>query len=250
MNLKKVVINKMMIMKKCMLVLCILGFLNVAYGQTNTFPPSGNVGIGTVSPILGSLTIAAPDKNTLSAIAIRQNNNTAFGFDFGLDQAVDGCGYLFAINGIKKVGLMRFDRNNYTVTFNGGNVGIGTDTPREKLSVNGKIRAHEIKVETANWPDYVFAKDYQLPSLKETEKHILEKGHLEGIPSAEEVKSNGINVGEMNAKLLQKIEELTLLMIQLNKKVEQQSATIERQEGKLQQFQDQMKSLNNKKDAN
>jgi len=73
---------------------------------------------------------------------------------------------------------------------------------------------------------------------------------LEGIPSAEEVKSNGINVGEMNAKLLQKIEELTLIMIQLNKKVEQQSLTIERQEGKLQQFQDQMKSLNNKKDAN
>jgi len=221
-------------MKKCLLVLCILGFLNVVYGQTNTFPPSGNVGIGTVSPILGSLTIAAPDKNTLSAIAIRQNNNTAFGFDFGLDQAVDGCGYLFAINGIQKVGLMRFDRNNYTVTFNGGNVGIGTDTPREKLSVNGKIRAHEIKVETANWPDYVFAKDYKLPSLQETEQHIKENGHLQGIPSADEVKAKGIDLGDMNAKLLQKIEELTLYLIEMKKENEQerskQQERIEKQE--------------------
>jgi hypothetical protein len=100
-----------------------------------------------------------------------------------------------------------------------GDVGIGTITPKEKLSVNGKIRAHEIKVETANWPDYVFAKGYQLPSLDDTEKHIKEKGHLPGIPSAEEVKNNGIDLGDMNAKLLQKIEELTLQLIEVNKEV-------------------------------
>jgi hypothetical protein len=103
---------------------------------------------------------------------------------------------------------------------NDGNIGIGTITPREKLSVNGKIRAHEIKVETANWPDYVFTKDYQLPSLAETEKHIQEKGHLPGIPSAVEVKANGIDLGDMNAKLLQKIEELTLHLIEQQKKNE------------------------------
>jgi len=158
-------------------------------------------------------------------------------------------GYLWSSAGGLHWGKGSF-LNSITID-NSGNAGIGTmETKGYKLAVNGKVRAHEIKVETANWPDYVFAKDYQLPSLKETEKHILEKGHLEGIPSAEEVKSNGINVGEMNAKLLQKIEELTLIMIQLNKKVEQQSLTIERQEGKLQQFQGQIKSLNNKKDAN
>lgn len=100
-----------------------------------------------------------------------------------------------------------------------GNVGIGTKSPAEKLSVKGKIRAQEVKVETANWPDYVFAKDYQLPSLKETEQHIQEKGHLPGIPSAAEVKANGIDLGEMNTKLLKKIEELTLHLIDLNKKV-------------------------------
>jgi len=114
-----------------------------------------------------------------------------------------------------------------------GNVGIGTATPNAKLTVNGNIRAKEIKVETANWPDYVFAKDYQLPSLKETEQHIKEKGHLPGIPSAEEVKTNGVNLGEMNAKLLKKIEELTLILIQLNNKVEQQSETLEKQQKQL-----------------
>lgn len=116
---------------------------------------------------------------------------------------------------------------------NNGNVGIGTATPNAKLAVNGTIRAQEIKVETANWPDYVFAKDYPLPSLKETEQHIKDKGHLPGIPSAEEVKANGVDLGEMNAKLLKKIEELTLILIQLNKKVEQQSETLEKQQKQL-----------------
>lgn len=99
-----------------------------------------------------------------------------------------------------------------------GSVGIGTYNPREyKLAVNGKIRAQEIKVEASPWPDYVFTKSYQLPTLQETERHIKEKGHLPGIPSAAEVKANGIDLGEMNAKLLQKTEELTLHLIEENK---------------------------------
>ncbi len=100
-----------------------------------------------------------------------------------------------------------------------GNVGIGLSNPTEKLSVNGKIRAKEIRVENANWPDFVFAKSYSLPTLKETEAHIKEKGHLPGIPSAAEVKDNGVDLGEMNAKLLQKIEELTLYLIEQNKEI-------------------------------
>lgn len=100
-----------------------------------------------------------------------------------------------------------------------GNVGIGTLLPGEKLSVNGNIRAREIKVENGNWPDYVFTRDYQLPTLQETEKHIKDKGHLPGIPSAAEVKANGVDLGGMNAKLLQKIEELTLHAIEQNKKI-------------------------------
>ena len=101
-----------------------------------------------------------------------------------------------------------------------GSLGIGTTDPKGyMLAVNGKIRAQEIKVETANWPDYVFAKGYQLPSLEEMEKHIQEKGHLPGIPSAKEVKENGISLGEMNNKLLQKIEELTLHLIRQDREI-------------------------------
>ncbi|WP_146186674.1 hypothetical protein [Pedobacter sp. HMWF019] len=109
-----------------------------------------------------------------------------------------------------------------------GNVGIGTqDTRGYKLAVSGNMIAESVKVQLRSaWPDYVFTKDYALPSLEETEKHIKEKGHLEGIPSAGEVKNSGIDLGEMNAKLLKKIEELTLQVIELNKTVKQQQLQI------------------------
>lgn len=96
-----------------------------------------------------------------------------------------------------------------------GNVGIGTASPTETSSVNGKIRAKEIKVETANWPDYVFEESYQLPDLKETEHFIKTNKHLPGIPSAKEIEECGVSLGEMNAKLLKKVEELTLYLIDL-----------------------------------
>jgi len=113
-----------------------------------------------------------------------------------------------------------------TVTDGEGRVGIGTATPAEALSVNGKIRSKEIKVETNGWSDFVFAKDYVLPTLQETEKHIKEKGHLSGIPSAAEVEKNGIELGDMNKKLLQKIEELTLYLIEMKKENEVQNKAI------------------------
>ncbi len=121
-------------------------------------------------------------------------------------------------NGLSRTGTAYF--NGTGASYFAGNLGLGTpDTKGYKLAVNGKVRAHEIKVETANWPDYVFAKEYSLPSLNETEKHIQEKGHLPGIPSAAEVKSNGVDLGAMNAKLLQKIEELTLHQIRQEKEM-------------------------------
>lgn len=72
----------------------------------------------------------------------------------------------------------------------------------------------------ANWPDYVFAPGYSLPSLSELEKFIIANRHLPEMPSAEEVKENGVAVGEINALLLKKVEELTLYMIEANKKIE------------------------------
>jgi hypothetical protein len=105
------------------------------------------------------------------------------------------------------------------LTINNGNVGIGIKTPLNKLDVNGTIHSQEVKVDMNGWSDFVFKKEYSLPTLTEVEKQINEKGHLENIPSEEEVLKNGINLGEMNAKLLQKIEELTLYMIAVHKKV-------------------------------
>ncbi len=100
-----------------------------------------------------------------------------------------------------------------------GNVGIGTMNPTYKLSVNGNVRSKEVIVES-NWADYVFQDDYELPSLKETEKFIQQNKHLPGIPSAKEIQENGLAVGELQTKMMAKIEELTLHIIALEKKIE------------------------------
>jgi len=108
--------------------------------------------------------------------------------------------------------------SRFTIMDN-GNVGIGITNPSNKLDVNGTIHSKEVKVDMTGWSDFVFKKEYNLPTLEQVEKHITEKGHLENIPSEEEVLKNGINLGEMNAKLLQKIEELTLYMIEMKKDI-------------------------------
>ncbi|SDF21558.1 Fibronectin type III domain-containing protein [Pricia antarctica] len=102
-------------------------------------------------------------------------------------------------------------------------MGIGTtDTQGYALAVAGDVVAESVKIALqTNWPDFVFEKEYALPSLYEVERHIREKGHLSGLPSADEVKANGIDLGEMNALLLQKIEELTLYLMQQDKKIRQ-----------------------------
>jgi hypothetical protein len=104
-----------------------------------------------------------------------------------------------------------------------GSIGIATAlTPTGyKLAVGGKIIAEELKVQlqTAPWPDYVFEPGYKLPALSDVEKYIQENGHLTQIPSAKEVELNGFEVGEMNRLLLQKVEELTLYLIEQNKEI-------------------------------
>lgn len=99
------------------------------------------------------------------------------------------------------------------------NVGIGIINATEKLMVDGNIRAREIRIDNGTWPDFVFSKSYTLPNLFDVERHIKEKGHLMDIPSAEAVKVNGVELGGMNAKLLQKVEELTLYLIDQNKQI-------------------------------
>lgn len=102
-----------------------------------------------------------------------------------------------------------------------GNVGIGTTTPDSKLAVNGIIHAKEVKVDLLGWSDFVFKTNYNLPTLEEVESHIEKNGHLIDMPNEKEVLENGILLGEMNSKLLQKIEELTLYTIAQQKEIEQ-----------------------------
>lgn len=119
---------------------------------------------------------------------------------------------------------VNWQSNNY---YAAGVVGIGTQPNSNwQLSVNGDIRAKEVVVESG-WSDFVFDKDYDLPTLAEVEAYIQQHGHLKDIPSAAEVKANGVGLSEINTLLLQKIEELTLYIIDMNKTVEQLESELE-----------------------
>jgi hypothetical protein len=103
-----------------------------------------------------------------------------------------------------------------------GTVSIGTTLSPAgfKLAIGGKMICEEVVVKLqVNWADYVFEKDYELPGLLEVEKFVRENKHLPGVPTAEDVRKDGISVGEMNVILLRKIEELTLYAIELKKEV-------------------------------
>nr|WP_068893383.1 hypothetical protein [Pedobacter panaciterrae] len=103
-----------------------------------------------------------------------------------------------------------------------GNVSIGTTNPQGyKLAVAGNMIAESIKVKLqATWPDYVFHDEYNLPSLKNVEAFIKLNKHLPEIPSEKEIRKDGQDLGEMNSKLLKKVEELTLYLINQQKEIE------------------------------
>lgn len=125
--------------------------------------------------------------------------------------------------------ILRVDESNNNVALvpTNGAVGIGTTSlSTHKLAVEGTIGSREVKVEMTAWEDRVFKENYDLNTLEEVESFISENQHLPNIPSEEEVLENGIYLGDMNAKLLRKIEELTLYMIELNKQVQSQQDEI------------------------
>lgn len=111
------------------------------------------------------------------------------------------------------------------------------DVSNYNLFVKGGILTEELRIALqTTWADYVFASDYQLPSLKEVEKQIKEKGHLANVPSAKEVEENGLEVGEMARIQQEKIEELTLYIIEQNKINEKQSTELENQNKKIEEL--------------
>jgi hypothetical protein len=112
-----------------------------------------------------------------------------------------------------------------------GNVGIGATSPQYKLSVNGTIGTKEVIVTNTGWADYVFRPNYCLKPLREVNQYIKEHHRLPEIPSEAEVQEKGVGLGEMQVKLLSKIEELTLHMIE----AEERNNRLERQVGELQQ---------------
>ena len=109
--------------------------------------------------------------------------------------------------------LFNINGTNRMLIQNNGNIGIGTASPAYKLDVNGTIRANEIIVNTTG-ADFVFAEDYQLRPLSEVKAFIQENKHLPEIKSAQEMQENGVGINELQTQLLQKIEELTLYILQ------------------------------------
>ncbi|WP_074405587.1 MULTISPECIES: hypothetical protein [Aquimarina] len=108
-----------------------------------------------------------------------------------------------------------------TISRSGNRVGIGTTNPPSGflLAVNGRIKSKGVLCSVSGWADFVFDENYQLRSLEEVEKFITKNGHLPDIPSEKEVLKDGIELQQMNQKLLQKIEELTLYVIQQQKEI-------------------------------
>ncbi|SMP05155.1 hypothetical protein [Chryseobacterium profundimaris] len=193
--------------------------------ETMRIKGNGNVGIGTPTPGFPlNFANAVGDKISLYG---NSGNNYGFGIrgyqlqihtDFIGSDVVFGYGSSSSDTSLTET--MRIKGN--------GNVGIGTPNPGSyKLAVEGKIGAREVEVKTGSWADFVFDKEYKLKSLKEVEHYIATHKHLPDVPSEATVKKDGINVAKMDAILLQKIEELTLYLIEQNKQIDSLKKEIE-----------------------
>jgi len=198
---------------------------SVAMAQTNTFPATGNVGIGTTTPqskleINGGLSITGNNptggvNSFINTIQLINSNHAAILFNPGLETQ--------QMFGFHKDGRMYWGgKSSYSMILsNAGDLNViksvtigGSLKPGSQLSVKGKIAAQEVEVTTTNWPDYVFEDDYRLQPLSEVEQFVKVHKHLPEIPSTKQVEQDGVSLGEMNKLLLKKVEELTLYLIQ------------------------------------
>lgn len=231
-------------MKKLLQIACLLAISKYSYSQTNTFPASGAVGIGTTTPkgtldVSGSLvTFANIDPRfALGDLSFMPNTGTTV---MGWNRSAGGGESSFVANQLDgSVGGFAFYNHNNTGQeqrlmwmLGNGNVVIGTGyLSNYRLSVDGNIHAKEVNVDLNNWPDYVFEPGYIRMPLSELETYILKNKHLPDMPSANEVQKQGVNLAEMNRLLVQKVEELTMHLIEQNKKIalqDQQSGELDK----------------------
>ena len=195
---------------------------------------SGNVGFNTKTPyqmlhivdgnilITGSSTRAPGCQNGMILFGDTAGPNDIYG-RWGIEY-VNSETEGYGLNFTRPWRPNQLSGNHFLFLADSGNVGIGTKNPQAKLAVNGDVLAKSIRVNTSStyWPDYVFGKDYNLMNLKELEIYITQYRHLPGVPSANEVETKGeVDLGEMNAILLEKVEELTRYIIDLQKQIDE-----------------------------
>lgn len=197
-------------------------------------------GDGVVESYFEKTRLGIGTTNPTEPLHVYEPNNTSTGQTMRLDADVDqNPNVVFSSNGQNMANIRVKDSGSDQLQFMvgssldeamsitpAGNVGIGTVNPSNLLTVNGIAKAEEVIVEENVGADFVFEEDYILPELKEVESHILNYKHLPGIPSAEEMKKNGIKVGHLQMKLLQKIEELTLYAISQKEKISSQRKVV------------------------
>jgi hypothetical protein len=177
---------------------------------------NGNVGIGTINPISkfqisgGNASQMTLGSNTGILFSVVKNDE-----GYGMYAGVSGSGDTWIQAG-RTSSPMAYNLN---LQASGGNVGIGTTSPSEKLSVNGNIKAQKLIITQNGWADYVFKTSYKLRPLNEVELFIKANQHLPDVPSEKEISNNGVDVGDAQAILLKKIEELTLYILEQNKKI-------------------------------
>jgi hypothetical protein len=199
---------------------------------------NGNVGVGTISPVTKLHVEGGSVDNLIwPMMAVNsRNSSTISNYGVGLKLRLSnnnenkwaGIACIQESYWANSTGLALFANEAEQVRINAsGNVGIGNTNPTEKLVVDGKILAEEVKVQTVPASDYVFEPDYALKPLQEVDQFIQQNKHLPDIPSAQEFKENGVGLGEMDDMLLRKVEELTLYVIELKKADDHKSKVIE-----------------------